>query len=164
MSQTTETAIFAGGCFWGVEHYIQAAPGVVGTRVGYTGGLKDNPTYQEVCTGRTGHAEALEVIFDPTKTSFETLARLFFETHDPTQQDRQGPDVGSQYRSAIYYRDEAQKATVLSLIEILRARGYDVVTEVEPASTFWPAEKYHQRYYEKTGKTPYCHFYTPRFD
>ena len=137
---------------------------MIGTRVGYTGGQTDEPTYEEVCSGRTGHAEALEVVFDPKETSYETLARLFFETHDPTQLNRQGPDVGHQYRSAVYYQDEAQKTTAESLIEILRSKGYDVVTEVEPATTFWPAEGYHQRYYEKTGKTPYCHFYTPRFD
>jgi len=160
----TETAIFAGGCFWGVEHYFQRAEGVVSTRVGYTGGHKENPTYREVCSGTTGHAEALEVVFDPSRTSYETMARLFFETHDPTQLNRQGPDVGHQYRSAVYYLDKGQKSTAERLIALLREKGYAVVTEVEPASTFWPAEEYHQGYYENTGKSPYCHFYTPRFD
>ncbi len=160
----TEKAIFAGGCFWGVEHYFQRAHGVRSTRVGYTGGHKDDPTYEEVCSGNTGHAEAIEVEYDPRETTYEALARLFFETHDPTQSDRQGPDVGHQYRSAVYYLSEAQRETAEHLIELLRAKGYDVVTEVEPATAFWPAEDYHQRYYEITGKSPYCHFYTPRFD
>ena len=160
----TEKAIFAGGCFWGVEHYFLGADGVKSTRVGYTGGHKQNPTYKEVCSGTTGHAEAIEVEYDPDETSYEVLARLFFETHDPTQLDRQGPDVGSQYRSAVYYLDEMQREIAEDLIGRLRAKGYDVVTEVEPATTFWPAEDYHQRYYEYTGKTPYCHFYTKRFD
>jgi peptide methionine sulfoxide reductase msrA/msrB len=160
----TETAIFAGGCFWGVEHYFQRAAGVVSTRVGYTGGHTEDPTYREVCSGTTGHAEALEVVFDPTETSYETLARLFFETHDPTQLNRQGPDVGPQYRSAVFYLDDDQKSTAEHLIDLLGEKGYEVVTDVEPASTFWPAEDYHQRYYENSGKSPYCHFYTPRFD
>ena len=160
----TETAVFAAGCFWGVEHYLQRAEGVISTRVGYTGGHKENPTYREVCTGATGHAEAIEVVYDPEKTNYETLARLFFETHDPTQRNRQGPDVGHQYRSGVYYLNEDQKMVAERLIGLLRNKGYDVVTEVEPATTFWPAEEYHQQYYDKTGKSPYCHFYTPRFD
>jgi peptide methionine sulfoxide reductase msrA/msrB len=160
----TEKAIFAGGCFWGVEHYFQRADGVTSTRVGYTGGHKENPTYREVCSGTTGHAEAIEIEYDPAETTYEVLARLFFETHDPTQLDRQGPDVGHQYRSAVYYLSDEQRETAEHLIGLLRAKGYDVVTEVERAETFWPAEDYHQRYYENTGKNPYCHFYTPRFD
>ena len=160
----TKRAIFAGGCFWGTEYYFQRSPGVVSTRVGYTGGHSSNPTYKEVCSGTTGHAEALEVEFDPSKTDFETLARLFFEIHDPTQLDRQGPDVGHQYRSAIYYLDDDQRQVSEKLIAILKRKGLNVVTEVEPAATFWPAENYHQQYYDQTGKTPYCHFYTKRFD
>lgn len=157
-------AIFAGGCFWGTEYYFQRSPGVVSTRVGYTGGHTDNPTYREVCSGSTGHAEALEVVYDANLTDFETLARLFFEIHDPTQVDRQGPDVGTQYRSAVYYLDEDQRAVTERLVDLLKEKDLDVVTEVEPAGTFWPAENYHQQYYDQTGKTPYCHFYTKRFD
>lgn len=161
--KNTARAIFAGGCFWGVEHYYLKAEGVLKTQVGYIGGHKKNPTYKEVCTTDTGHAEAMEVIYDPEKTDFETLARLFFEIHDPTQLNRQGPDIGPQYRSAVYYLDEEQKAITEKLIGILKEKGFDVVTEVEKATKFWPAEDYHQQYYEKTGKQPYCHFYTKRF-
>lgn len=158
-----ERALFASGCFWGTEYHFQRAPGVLRTRVGYAGGHTDHPTYRAVCSGRTGHAETVEVWYDPDVTTYETLARLFFETHDPTQLNRQGPDHGTQYRSAIFYLNEDQKETAERLITLLRDRGLDVVTEVTPASTFWPAEDYHQRYYETTGKTPYCHVYTPRF-
>ena len=140
------------------------AKGVRSTSVGYIGGHTSDPTYQEVCSGTTGHAEAIEVIFDPEQTTYEDMARLFFETHDPTQRNRQGPDMGEQYRSAVFYLDENQRSTAETLIGLLRAKGMDVVTELEPASTFWPAEQYHQQYYEKTGKSPYCHFYTKRFD
>ncbi len=159
----TQRAIFASGCFWGTEYYFQRAPGVLSTRAGYTGGHTAHPTYREVCTGQTGHAEAVEVCFDPDVTSYEALARLFFETHDPTQVNRQGPDRGTQYRSAIFYLDDDQKETAKRLIERLRAKGLDVATEVTPAGPFWPAEAYHQKYYDVTGKTPYCHIYTPRF-
>lgn len=162
--ENTETAVFAGGCFWGVEHYFQQEPGVISTTVGYTGGHTADPSYDEVCSGTTGHAEAIRVVFDPTRTSYERLARLFFETHDPTQMNRQGPDVGGQYRSAVFYETEEQRATAERLISLLRGKGLDVVTELAAASEFWPAEDHHQRYYEKTGKTPYCHFYTARFD
>ncbi len=160
----TERAIFAGGCFWGTEYYFQRAKGVLFTRVGYSGGHSDNPSYKEVCSGTTGHAEVLEVVFDPDQTSFEDMARLFFEIHDPTQRNRQGPDIGSQYRSAVFYVDDEQKRVTEKLIEKLRTQGLDVVTEVVPASTFWPAENYHQQYYDQTGKSPYCHFYTKRFN
>ena len=156
-------AIFAGGCFWGVEHFFAKAPGVIETTVGYTGGHVKNPTYEQVCSKRTGHAEAIEVVYDPEKTDFETLARLFFETHDPTQVDRQGPDVGEQYRSAVFYLDDEQKAVTEKLIRQLEAEGLDVATEVVKASTFYPAETYHQDYYAKTGKAPYCHRYVKRF-
>lgn len=160
---TAETAYLAGGCFWGTEHLVEALDGVISVRSGYMGGRKDNPTYQEVCTGRTGHAETVEVLFDPAKIDFETVARYFFEIHDPTQKDRQGPDIGSQYRSAVFYVDEAQRDTTEELIQLLTDGGYDVVTEVEPADTFWPAEDYHQDYYANNGKRPYCHFYVKRF-
>ena len=162
-SLKTQRAIFAGGCFWGVEYYFQKAKGVISTRVGYTGGHKVNPTYKEVCSGSTGHAEAIEVTFDPSETTYEDLARLFFEIHDPTQVNRQGPDIGEQYRSAIFYLDEEQKAIAEKLIQILKDKGYKIATETRKAEQFWAAEKYHQDYYENTGKQPYCHVYQKRF-
>ncbi len=159
----TETAYFAGGCFWGVESLLEGQEGVIYARSGYMGGQTENPTYREVCYNKTGHAETVEVVFDPAKTSFETLARYFFEIHDPTQRDRQGPDIGNQYRSAVFYTSGAQKETAEKLIRILKNKGLEVVTAVVKAGTFWEAEEYHQDYYEKTGKTPYCHFYRKRF-
>jgi peptide methionine sulfoxide reductase msrA/msrB len=159
----TERAIFASGCFWGTEYYFQKAPGVISTTVGYTGGHVDHPTYRQVCTGTTGHAESVEVIYDPSKTSYEQLARLFFETHDFTQLNRQGPDIGRQYRSAIFYLNEKQKEIATKLVEILKEKGFHVKTEITPAGKFWPAETYHQDYYKKNGKTPYCHVYRKIF-
>jgi peptide methionine sulfoxide reductase msrA/msrB len=157
-SAKTDTAIFACGCFWGMEYYFSKAKGVLSTTVGYTGGRKNRPTYEDVCSHTTGHAEAVQVTFDPTKTSYGELAKLFFEIHDFTQVDRQGPDIGDQYRSAVFYRNDEQKKTAEKLIGILSNKGYKVATQVVPAGTFWKAEEYHQEYYEKTGKTPYCHF------
>ncbi|TSA28151.1 MAG: bifunctional methionine sulfoxide reductase B/A protein [Bacteroidetes bacterium] len=159
----TDTAIFAGGCFWGVEYYLQKSPGVLSVVSGYIGGHVDHPTYEQVCSGKTGHYEAVEVVFDPSRISYEELARLFFEIHDPTQWNHQGPDRGEQYRSAVFYRNEEQKASTEKLISILKEKGYEVVTEVKPAGTFWKAENYHQDYYEHKGSTPYCHGYTKRF-
>jgi peptide methionine sulfoxide reductase msrA/msrB len=159
----TERAIFASGCFWGTEYHFQKTPGVISTTVGYTGGHIDNPTYKQVCTDRTGHAEAVEVIYDPSKTSYEKLAKLFFETHDFTQLNRQGPDIGKQYRSAIFYLSEEQKNIANKLIATLEKKGFDVKTEVTKASKFWPAENYHQDYYKNNGKTPYCHIYRKIF-
>lgn len=150
-------ALFAGGCFWGVEYYFQKVPGVISTTVGYTGGDVNNPTYKQVCTDKTGHAEAVEVLYDPNKTSYEQLAKLFFEIHDFTQLNRQGPDIGTQYRSVIYYFDEQQKEVANRLIGTLRQKGYDVKTETNAVEKFWPAEDYHQDYYKNNGKTPYCH-------
>ena len=158
-----ERAVFAGGCFWGVEYYFQKAKGVVSTKVGYTGGHSVNPNYEAVCSGQTGHAEALEVIFDPDQTDYESLAKLFFETHDPTQYNRQGPDVGSQYRSAVFYLNEEQKKTAEKLMGTLKKKGFNVFTELTPATEFWPAEEFHQRYYERRKGMPYCHVYTPRY-
>jgi len=160
----TEVAIFAGGCFWGVEHFFDKAPGVISATSGYTGGSTKNPTYEDVCTDKTGHAEAVRVVYDPAKTSYEALARLFFEIHDPTTVNRQGPDVGTQYRSAIFYMDDRQKKTAEKLIKQLRDKGYKVVTQVEKASTFYPAEEYHQDYLVKNPGRPDCHVYTPRFE
>lgn len=159
----TEVAIVAGGCFWGVEYYMMKMPGVISTEVGYIGGKKEKPTYKEVCSHSTGHAEAVRVVFDPSKTSYEAVLKMFFEIHDPTQVDRQGPDIGDQYRSEIFYNDESQKETAEKLISILEKKGLDVATEVAPATTFWTAEDYHQEYYEKGGKTPYCHSYKKKF-
>ncbi len=160
---STTTAIFAGGCFWGVEHLMQQQNGVVGVESGYIGGTVVNPTYQQVCTGRTGHAEAVRIIYDPTKVDYESLAKLFFEIHDPTQLDGQGPDLGHQYRSGVFYSSVEQKKIAEKLIQQLKDKGYDVVTEVTEATEFYPAEEYHQDYYVKTGKTPYCHIYTKKF-
>lgn len=156
-------AIFAAGCFWGVEHHFQREPGVIKTTVGYTGGRTDNPTYEAVCSKMTGHAEAVEVVFDSRKTNYETLTRLFFEIHDPTQVNRQGPDVGDQYRSAIFYINDEQKKIAEDLIAALKKKGLEVATQLVPFEKFWPAEEYHQDYYDKTGKQPYCHVRVKRF-
>ena len=158
-----QEAFYAGGCFWGVEHLLESVPGVVDVTSGYMGGRVDKPTYRQVSSGRTGHAETVRVQFDADKVSFETLTRRFFEIHDPTQSNRQGPDRGPQYRSAIYFTDSTQRAIVRTLISKLKSRGYAVVTEVAPAGQFWPAEAYHQNYYRRKGSAPYCHSYTPRF-
>lgn len=159
----TETAIFAGGCFWGVEHFMQKQDGVISTEVGYIGGTTENPTYEQVCAKNTGHAEAIKIVFDPSKVSYETLAKLFFEIHDPTHLNHQGPDVGEQYRSEVFYTSQKQKETAEKLIAELKNKGYKVVTGVTPATTFWPAEGYHQDYYNKKGSQPYCHSYVKRF-
>jgi peptide methionine sulfoxide reductase msrA/msrB len=158
-----EKAIFASGCFWGVEYQLQKMDGVISTSVGYTGGFLPNPTYKQVCTGTTGHAEAVEVAFDPKKVTYETLVRLFFETHDPTQVDGQGPDIGTQYRSEIFYLSDDQKATAEKLIKLLEDKGLDIATALTPAVEFYQGEDYHQDYYIKSGGTPYCHAYTKRF-
>ncbi len=156
-------ATFAGGCFWGVEHLMQQVPGVISTAAGYTGGTVDNPTYEQVCTGKTGHAEAVEVLYDPNRVDYEKLAKLFFEIHDFTQLNRQGPDIGQQYRSAIFYADEEQKKTAEMLMQLLTDMGYKVKTELVKAGKFWPAETFHQDYYIKTGKEPYCHIHKKIF-
>ena len=159
-----ETAYFAGGCFWGMEYFFNKEQGIISTLVGYMGGHKKNPTYKEVCSGTTGHAETIEVVYDPSLTTFEKIARLFFEIHDPTQINRQGPDIGKQYRSAIFYTNSEQKKTGERLIIQLKDKGYKVATELAPADTFWKAEQHHQDYYQKNGQKPYCHIYTKRFE
>ncbi|MBN7798525.1 bifunctional methionine sulfoxide reductase B/A protein [Parahaliea mediterranea] len=156
-------AYFAGGCFWGVEHLMRQQPGVVDVVSGYMGGHMDNPTYQEVCARTTGHLEAVEVTYKPDEVGYETLARLFFEIHDPTQADGQGPDLGEQYLSAVFVGSDDERKIIEQLIAQLREKGLEVVTRVLPVVRFWKAEEYHQRYYERTGKEPYCHVYTPRF-
>lgn len=159
----TETAIFAGGCFWGVEHLMKQLPGVISVTSGYTGGSISNPSYEQVCRQQTGHAEAVAIIFDPSKLSYEILAKRFFEIHDPGELDRQGSDKGAQYRSEIFYTTPEQKDTAIRLISILKNKGFKVVTKVTPATKFWKAEDYHQNYYEKNQKQPYCHFYIKKF-
>jgi peptide methionine sulfoxide reductase msrA/msrB len=149
-----ETATFAAGCFWGVEYKLGKVPGVVSTVVGYTGGTTENPTYEDVCTGRTGYAEAVRVSFDPAKTSYGELVREYFNLHDPTQVNRQGPDLGTQYRSAIFYEDEGQRETARKIMDELGGSGKfakPLATELVPASTFYRAEEYHQKYFEKNG-------------
>jgi peptide-methionine (S)-S-oxide reductase len=154
-----EKATFAAGCFWGVEARFQQLPGVIATAVGYEGGLLASPTYQQVCTDRTGHAEAVEIDFDPSKISYQQLLDEFFALHDPTQLNRQGPDWGSQYRSVVFYRSPEQEKAAKETIARLTAEkrfSKPVVTQVVPAETFWRAEDYHQKYLEKRGAVS-CH-------
>ncbi|PHQ81246.1 MAG: peptide-methionine (S)-S-oxide reductase, partial [Coxiella sp. (in: Bacteria)] len=153
--QHTEEAIYAGGCFWGVETLLSEHPGVLLTEVGYSGGHLDNPSYDVVCGGESGHFEAIRVVYDPTITTYEELTMLFFEIHDPTQRNGQGPDIGLRYQSAIFYYDDAQKQMAEQLRQQLRDKGLDVATQLIPATVFWPAEEYHQNYYQKNGNTPY---------
>lgn len=148
---------FAGGCFWGVEHLFKQLDGVVDTRVGYMGGHRKNPTYEQVCTGLTGHYETVEVIFDPLKIDEEALVKYFFEIHDFTQENGQGPDIGEQYKSVIFYTSEKQNEVAKKIKNEL-SKKYKVATQIKKASDFWLAEDYHQDYYEKTGKAPYCHY------
>lgn len=147
-------ATFGAGCFWGVEETFRKIPGVTAIAVGYTGGTKENPTYEDVCTDKTGHAEVVDVEFDPKRVSYEELLRVFFENHNPTTLNRQGPDVGTQYRSAIFYHDEVQKEQAEKMIRELDKQGLfskPIVTEITPATTFYRAEEYHQRYLQKRG-------------
>ena len=149
------TAIFAAGCFWGVEATFRQVEGVQATRVGYTGGQTRAPSYEDVCTGRTGHAEAVEVTYDPARVSYEQLLDVFWAAHDPTQKNRQGPDVGTQYRSAIFVQDDAERAAAEASRDALAASGKargPIATEIVPAADFWPAEDYHQQYLEKRGQ------------
>ena len=159
MADRTEKATFAAGCFWGVEKVFSATPGVTATRVGYTGGTTKNPTYEQVCSGLTGHAEAIEITFDPSKISYDDLLEVFFRHHDPTTKNRQGNDAGTQYRSAIFYYSPEQKAAAkktLTLLDGAKIFRNGIVTEVTPASEFYAAEEYHQKYLKK-NPMGYCH-------
>ncbi|MFN2241454.1 MAG: peptide-methionine (S)-S-oxide reductase MsrA [Anaerolineae bacterium] len=155
----TEVATLAGGCFWCLEAVYEQVSGVLRVESGYAGGLVPNPTYEQVCTGRTGHAEAVQVTFDPEVVSFEDLLAIFFTIHDPTTLNRQGADVGTQYRSAIFYHDEKQRAMAESVIEQIVAAGIwddPIVTELAPLEMFYKAEDYHQEYYRRNRGQPYC--------
>lgn len=158
-----EVGIFACGCFWGTQHHFQKQKGVQKTLAGYTGGEESFPTYADVRDHKTHHVEAIIVEYNPEEVSYESLCKLFFEIHDPAQTDGVGPDIGSQYRSCIFYRDENQKATAERVIQILRDKGDEVNTLLLPEEPFYIGEAYHQNYYEKTGGEPYCHMRTRKF-
>lgn len=153
-----QTAIFTAGCFWGVQYYFDQVPGVLKTEVGYTGGTTANPTYEQVCAHGTGHAEAVQIDFDPDKVSYEKLVQQFMRLHDPTQLNKQGPDIGDQYRSAIFYANPGQKAIAQKVINELNKEKFagKIVTSLEPAGKWWPAEDYHQKFTERTGQG-ICH-------
>lgn len=159
--ENIEVAYFAGGCFWGVENAFDHTEGVLDATSGYMGGEIDNPTYQEVCSGTTGHAETVRVMFDRSRVSYEELAMMFFELHDPTQVNRQGFDTGTQYRSAVFYTDHRQLETLEELVGILEGQGLQVATELSPAGEFHPAEQYHQNYFDRNGGQ--CHSPVNRF-
>ncbi|HEX2030858.1 MAG TPA: peptide-methionine (S)-S-oxide reductase MsrA [Actinomycetota bacterium] len=155
---TEERATFGAGCFWGVEYVLRRVPGVLDVQVGYSGGHTPNPTYEQVCSHTTGHAEVAQVAFDPERVSYDQLLQVFWAMHDPTQVDRQGPDIGDQYRSAIFTHSEDQRTAAEASREGAQARfDRPIATSIEPLREFYPAEGYHQRYYEKTGHEPYCH-------
>lgn len=160
-----QTAVFASGCFWGTEYWFFKRDGVIATTVGYAGGEVENPTYQQVCSGQTGHAESIQVVYDPSEVSYEELVKLFFETHNPTQRDGQGPDLGSQYRSVIFYQNDEQQAIAQQYKNTLIEKDYDVVTQIEPLDAFYPEQDaHHQKYYFKKDALPYCHIYEKKFD
>ena len=155
---STETATFGAGCFWGVEWVFNRVPGVLQVVSGYSGGTVDNPTYRQVCTGRTGHAEVIQLVFDPDVVTYDQLLEVFWAMHDPTQVNRQGPDVGDQYRSVIFTTTDEQSAAAQASKERAQERfDRPIATEIREAPEFYPAEDYHQAYYEKNGHTPYCH-------
>lgn len=159
----SEEAIVAGGCFWGVEHFLTKLPGVLKVEAGYCGGLTEQPSYEQVCSGTSGHYEAVRVIYDRQKTDYYSVLKRFFEIHDPTQREGQGPDIGPQYKSAVFYYNEEQQQEAETLVQRLQKRGYRVATSLLPVQVFWPAEDYHQNYYTKHQKMPYCHRPESRF-
>jgi len=159
----SEEAILAAGCFWGVEYLFKKYPGVLKTEVGYTGGRVFYPTYEQVCRGDTGHYEALRVLYDLGQVSYADIIRYFYEIHHPEERDGQGPDRGPQYRSAVFFHDAVQQKTAEEVTDLLKQKGFSVATQLKPTEIFWPAEEYHQDYYGKNGKAPYCHFYTKKF-
>lgn len=160
----TAEMIAAGGCFWGVDYFLRQIDGVLKVEVGYTGGITCEPNYEQVCTGQTGHYEAVRVVYNIAKTDYFTVLKRFFEIHDPSQKNGQGPDIGSQYKSAVFYYNKEQLADAEELIQRLKSRGYAVATRLLEVQTFWPGEEYHQDYYTKNHKAPYCHRETNRFD
>ena len=162
-NKNVEVAIFAGGCFWGVEYFMEEKKGVLSVESGYIGGKKKDPSYQEVCSPSNTHAEAVQILFDPTIVSYEILAKLFFEIHDPTQVNRQGPDIGNQYRSEVFYTKDEHREVAEKLIKALKNNGYKVATKITPATKFYVAENYHQNYYQRKKTNPYCHGYVKRF-
>lgn len=162
-NDTFSLAYFAGGCFWGVEYYFNKEEGVIDALSGFMGGHTKNPTYEEVCYKNTGHLEVVEVKYNPEVISYENLAKLFFEIHDPTQENGQGPDIGSQYLSAIFVSTDEEKETIKKLITELEHKGFKVVTKILEKQEFYVADDYHQYYYKKTGKIPYCHSKISRF-
>jgi peptide methionine sulfoxide reductase msrA/msrB len=162
--KSTDEVILAAGCFWGVEHLLKKLPGVLLTEIGYSGGQTPNPTYKEVCSKNTGHLEVVRVIFETEKLNLEKLLKYFLEIHDPYQKDGQGPDIGEQYLSAIFYYNDEQKKEAEKLLGILSSKGKQVATTVQPAKPFYIGEEYHQNYYEKKGSQPYCHKHVKRFD
>jgi len=162
-TSTLKKAYFAGGCFWGVEYYLEKIDGVKEVTSGFMGGHLKDPGYYDVVRKDTGHLETVEVAYDPSKVSYETLAKTFFEIHDPTQVDGQGPDIGSQYLSAVFVSDQQERNTIERLIEILEGKGLKIATKVLPKAPFYSAEAYHQDYYERKGSKPYCHRRVKRF-
>ena len=157
---STETATFGAGCFWGVEWVFNRVPGVLQVVSGYSGGTVENPTYRQVCTGRTGHAEVIELVFDPDVVTYDQLLEVFWAMHDPTQVDRQGPDVGDQYRSVIFTETPEQEVQATASKAKAQARfSRPIATQIEPLTAFYAAEDYHQQYYEGNGHTPYCHVF-----
>lgn len=160
----TEEAIVAGGCFWGIEYYLNLIPGVLKIEVGYIGGDVTEPTYQQVCSGGTGHFEAARILFDKAITNYATVLKRFFEIHDPTQKNGQGPDIGQQYQSAVFIYNQSQEEEAKQLLQALHNKGYVTATQLLPAKPFWAAEDYHQQYYAKNNKNPYCHQPVLRFE
>ena len=164
VSTALKKAYFAGGCFWGVEYYLEEIDGVKEVTSGFMGGTMENPGYYDVIRKDTGHLETVEVVYDPSKVSYETLTKTFFEIHDPTQADGQGPDIGSQYLSAVFVSNKEERDTTKNLIEILEGKGLKIATKVLDKTPFYSAEEYHQNHYKRKGGTPYCHRRTKRFD